>query len=81
LQGHASQYQNFGLSFFPLYGISAISSWTVTGSTACANMFEMGASLKLGGYTGPGSECATAIPPLPIIGQLARRGMIPGGVL
>lgn len=48
---HAEQFARWGgLLFLPLYGVSALASWVLTGDRASANPFERQAGLADGGY-------------------------------
>jgi hypothetical protein len=48
---HAEQYAWLaGLPFLPLYGLTALLSWLLTGDRASANPFERAAGLRDGGY-------------------------------
>jgi hypothetical protein len=53
---HAEQYARWGgLLFLPVYGVSALVSWVLTGDRASGNPFERQAGLGDGGYrTSPG---------------------------
>lgn len=48
---HAEQYARWGgLLLLPLYGVSVLVSWVLTGDRASANPFERQAGLADGGY-------------------------------
>jgi hypothetical protein len=51
---HAEQYARWGgLLFLPVYGLSVLVSWVLTGDRASANPFERQAGLADGGYPSP----------------------------